>query len=290
MAAGLEMICANIDCGATYPFVANGRGQPVPHLLTPADTAEAAALMAHHGLHTVPAFGSRALRFFAPPPPSPCFDPRKNARLREFFGSFPADAVLLDIGAQNFNLHPQILNLDMAPFQHTDLIGNAHRLPLPAAAIDGIVNTGVLEHVADPDQVLREMTRVLKPGGRIYIETPFLQGEHPDPLDFRRYTLGGLTRQCTQFGLEIIASGMGCGPGSTWAWIARESFAGLFGGRRSFTCAWAWAGWFTFWLKYLDWPFRGRPYLQRLASSYYMIARKPADSVVPSPAAGVGRP
>ncbi len=281
-------VCRNVHCGAIYLFAG---ARAIPRLLTPADAAEADALMAHNGLTTVPAFGSRTLRLFAPPPPSPCFDPAKNGRLRRFFGGFPREAVLLDVGAQNFNLHPNILNFDMAPFAYTDLIGNAHRLPLADESIDGIVNTGVLEHVTDPDQVVREMARVLKPGGRVYIETPFLQGEHPDPQDFRRYTLAGLTRQCTQFGLTVVEGGMGCGPGSTWAWLARETAAGLFGGRRSFTCMWAWAGWLTFWLKYLDWPFRRRPYIARLASSYYVIAEKPGAAALATGAtAQDGRP
>lgn len=287
------VICKNVHCGRTYAFNQNGAGQAIPRLLTADDDREAAALMAQHGVHTVPAFGSRALRFFAPPPPSPCFDPGKHKRLKAFFESFGPEAVLLDIGAQNFNLHPNILNFDMAPFNHTDLIGNAHRLPLPDDSIDGIINTGVLEHVSDPDQVVREMFRVLKPGGRVYVETPFLQGEHPDPLDFRRYALEGLKRQFSLFRYELLAAGMGCGPGSTWAWIARETAAGLFGGRRSFTCMWAWAGWLTFWWKYLDWPFRGRPYIARLASSYYLLARKPlavpgATDATEAAAAGAG--
>ncbi|HTL53158.1 MAG TPA: hypothetical protein VL860_11325, partial [Planctomycetota bacterium] len=59
----------------------------------------------------------------------------------------------------------------------------------------------------------------------------------------------------------------------------------LFGGRRTFTCVWAWTGWFTFWFKYLDWPFRHRPYIARLASSYFVIAQKPASTAAASPTA-----
>ena len=36
------------------------------------------------------------------------------------------------------------------------------------------------------------MFRVLKPGGYIYSEVPFLQGFHADPDDYQRYTLQGL--------------------------------------------------------------------------------------------------
>lgn len=48
------------------------------------------------------------------------------------------------------------------------LQGDAHALPFEAERFDVVYCRYVLEHVADPVQVLREMRRVLKPGGRAY--------------------------------------------------------------------------------------------------------------------------
>lgn len=44
--------------------------------------------------------------------------------------------------------------------------GDAHHLPFPSDHFDIVYCRYVLEHVADPLSVLREMRRVLKPGGR----------------------------------------------------------------------------------------------------------------------------
>jgi len=48
------------------------------------------------------------------------------------------------------------------------LQGDAHHLPFAEAQFDVVYCRYVLEHVADPALVLREMRRVLKPGGRVY--------------------------------------------------------------------------------------------------------------------------
>lgn len=50
--------------------------------------------------------------------------------------------------------------------------GLAERLPFPDASFDFVTCQTVLMHVADPSAVLREMVRVLRPGGRIAVAEP----------------------------------------------------------------------------------------------------------------------
>ena len=49
---------------------------------------------------------------------------------------------------------------------------DGHRLPFAAASFDLIISQHSLEHVHDAGAVLREMRRVLKPGGNLYIAVP----------------------------------------------------------------------------------------------------------------------
>jgi len=65
--------------------------------------------------------------------------------------------------------------------------GAGEQLPFPARAFDGVVCCLVIEHVADPDQVLAEVARVLAPGGRflLLVNHPVIQGPGSGFVDDR---------------------------------------------------------------------------------------------------------
>lgn len=124
---------------------------------------------------------------------------------------------ILDIGAADRwmerQIHPQAeyVALDY-PFTGHDLYGarpdvfaDAARLPFRSDDFDGVVCLEVLEHVPDPAQVVCEIARVLKPGGRAWISMPFLYPLHDAPFDFQRYTEYGLRRDMHLAGLEITS-------------------------------------------------------------------------------------
>lgn len=77
-------------------------------------------------------------------------------------------------------------------------------LPFADDAFDTIVLSDVLEHLAEPAVLWREMARVLAPGGRLLLNTPFLYGIHEAPHDYARYTEFGLRRFAEQAGLEVL--------------------------------------------------------------------------------------
>ena len=67
---------------------------------------------------------------------------------------------------------------------------------------DIVICQAVLEHVTHPQDVIDEMYRILKSGGRLYIYVPFIHGYHAKPGkydDYWRFTKSGLTHLLCQF-------------------------------------------------------------------------------------------
>jgi 2-polyprenyl-3-methyl-5-hydroxy-6-metoxy-1,4-benzoquinol methylase len=75
--------------------------------------------------------------------------------------------------------------------------------PVPDAAYDTVLCSEVLEHVADPGAALAEIGRVLKPGGRLVLTTPFLGRLHDEPHDYYRFTKHGLATLLEAVPLEV---------------------------------------------------------------------------------------
>ncbi len=59
--------------------------------------------------------------------------------------------------------------------------GDGEELPFRDGVLDGIILTEVLEHLPDDNKVLKELTRVLNPGGRVILSVP--------SISWRKYVL-----------------------------------------------------------------------------------------------------
>jgi len=62
--------------------------------------------------------------------------------------------------------------LDVSKDYNPDIVGDIHAIPLADASVDGVMCRSVLEHVERPADAIREMYRVLKPGGLAFIQVP----------------------------------------------------------------------------------------------------------------------
>jgi SAM-dependent methyltransferase len=76
-------------------------------------------------------------------------------------------------------------------------------VPVPSATYDAIVCNAVMEHVQFPDLVMKELRRLLKPGGHLILCIPFLQPYHPRP-DYRRYTQEGMNELARVHEFDVI--------------------------------------------------------------------------------------
>jgi SAM-dependent methyltransferase len=85
--------------------------------------------------------------------------------------------------------------------------GEAERLPFADSSFDIVTALDVLEHLDDDVGGLREMGRILQPGGRLLLFVPafmFLWGSQDDVSHHRRrYTLSGLRDVVQKSGLVV---------------------------------------------------------------------------------------
>jgi SAM-dependent methyltransferase len=156
---------------------------------------------------------------------------KRRELVAEFVEAFPAGATIANVGGGTRDYGPKVANIDIEPLPETDVVGVAEQLPIADASCDGAILQAVLEHVQSADRSLQELRRVLKPNGLLFVEVPFMQGYHPDPGDYRRFTEQGLRAELADHGFEVEDSGVAVGPGSAMAWVTAEFLAFLVSGR-----------------------------------------------------------
>jgi len=103
------------------------------------------------------------------------------------------DGIILDCGAgRRDEYYDNIVNFEIVDYDTTDVIGVAEMLPFIDNAFDAVISLSVLEHVKDPFLCAREISRVLKPGGKLICSVPFLQPFHGYPDHYYNMTSQGL--------------------------------------------------------------------------------------------------
>lgn len=123
----------------------------------------------------------------------------------------------------------QLKTLDIDSEHGADYVGTAEQTGLPAGTFDLIICTQVLEHCLDPFAGMREMARILKPGGFLLFSAPHVWFYHPHPSDNWRFTQEGMVRLCEHAGLNPVALQSQGGSGTAFFQIASFLAYGLLG-------------------------------------------------------------
>lgn len=168
----------------------------------------------------------------------------------------------------------RVIAFDIYPSAFTHFVSDAHDLPIASGSIDGVVIQAVLEHVVQPQRVVEEIWRVLKPGGLVYAETPFLQHVHEGAYDFTRFTESGHRYLFRDFAL--VRSGVSGGPGTQMAWSIDYLARGIFRSRRAgkmFKLMFFWLHWFD--------RIIPEAYSSDAASGFYFLGRRSEHRVSP---------
>jgi SAM-dependent methyltransferase len=117
-------------------------------------------------------------------------------QLRHAPALLPGRAVL-DVGGTRlhkrgvFNadaLAGRVTYLNLLADKAPHVLADAAALPFAPALFDVVICSELMEHIPQPQPVLAEVFRALRPGGTLLINVPFLFRLHGDPYDFARYT------------------------------------------------------------------------------------------------------
>jgi SAM-dependent methyltransferase len=191
-----------------------------------------------------------------------------------FVWGTPGGGTLLDLGSSDgrtlghiAELRPDLhlLAVDRAgapelypagcQFHRADL--EHDRLPWPEKSVDAITCMHLVEHLQDLSLLLNEVARLLKPGARVYFETPhpktvalssprgrsagtFTLNFYDDRTHVRPIPVGALAEAARDAGLEVLASGTS----RNWVFAAAYCFF-VFrpASKEKYTAFVHWLGW-----------------------------------------------
>lgn len=182
---------------------------------------------------------------------------------------------ILNIGAGTSDFGDDVINTDVAPFDGVAVVADAEDLPFANASADMALSESMLEHVRRPEKAIAEMRRVIKPGGYVYLEMPFMFPFHASPSDYTRFTIEGLRDRFE--GFAVLQAGGRAGPITALTVLLAYTLALLFsfGSEHLYRPLAHFFFVALFPLKILDQIFRLFPsYNHEAANHIYFFARK----------------
>jgi SAM-dependent methyltransferase len=109
-----------------------------------------------------------------------------------------------------------LIAFDIYASPDVQFVADAHAIPLADGSVDGVIVQAVLQYMAEPRTVARQIHRVLRSRGIVYADSPFIQQICEGPFDFTRFTDSGQRYLFREF--ERIDSGSVAGAGTALRW------------------------------------------------------------------------
>lgn len=212
----------------------------------------------------------------------------RSARWNELMDPLPASVMsrlrqearrdaccAIDLGCGDEKFCPEAVGLDGRASVAADVVCCLESLPFRSGSVSVAVMRGTIEHVADPLRVLSEVRRVLRPGGTLYIDAPFLCRRHDCPVDYWRWTQSGFRRMLERE-FEVRQFGILAGPGSALSELLRQHIAMLVTLPRPSCYATVYrrfAGHLTWPVKFLDRVLNRHPEANRTAFGFFALCQ-----------------
>lgn len=136
----------------------------------------------------------------------------RRVRMQKFFSKTGNLGNVLDVGAQYCPYYPlfehkceSYTSLDIVDTPIVDIVCNAEDMPIDDCSYDLVLCTQVLEHCENPQRIVDECHRVLKPAGTLIVTVPSVYPVHGYPADNWRFMPDGLRHLLRAFSkVEVL--------------------------------------------------------------------------------------
>lgn len=170
----------------------------------------------------------------------------------------------------------ELIRIGLPHSGNIDVFGDAMQLPIKTGSIDVLISSSVFEHLKNPEKAASEIYRILKTGGKVYAEIPFLRGYHMEPIDYQRYTIMGIEELFSRHGFKLIEKGICSGSFNALALIWTDFLLSIAPRGTKLPIRFL-SSWFFHPFKFLDRLFERSRWNYKLACNFYYYGEKVSD-------------
>ncbi|WP_426169860.1 class I SAM-dependent methyltransferase [Sandarakinorhabdus sp. DWP1-3-1] len=121
-----------------------------------------------------------------------------------FLAQIEPGATVVELGSGNRRLNDGIINIDLFPFPNVDIAADIEKSPIASNSVDYVILDSVIEHVPNPQAVIDEVLRILKPRGKLFCINPFLFPYHGYPAHYCNFTRDGMQQLLRNFSSAVV--------------------------------------------------------------------------------------